>query len=151
MKRVITGILLGGMLIGATGCAASSEPSEPAETAAAPTAVPASEDGDTGLCHSVSVALTVLEDAQGAYADATLDRDSFNVVAASVAKSFELLRTMHDDADLLQEAEALGSAVGDLATAEGEPAFGDTSDLGQRRSALAAGCDQVDAPLSIYQ
>lgn len=151
MNRIIAWVLVGGLLVGVTGCAASGEASEPVESASGSAGLSASQNEDAGVCHSVSMALTVLEDAQRAYADTTLDRESFDVVASSGAESFKLLRVMHGTVGPIQAAEDLGSAVGNLATAEEEPATNDVSDFGQKRSALAAECDAIGASLSIYQ
>lgn len=151
MKRVVTGLLTAGVLFVATGCAATVEATqpEPVITSAAVSASP--EDGDVGVCHSVSIELTMLGEATAAYTVGTLDRANFNVVVSNIAKSFGLLRIMHDDATLVPAAESLGSAIGDLAMAEGEPNTGDGSEVGQLQSALSAQCDEVGAPLNIYQ
>lgn len=153
MKRVFTGLLMTGVLLVATGCAAAGEATqpelEPAATSEAASVAP--ENGNVGVCHSVSIALTMLGGTVAAYGDGSLDRVSFDVVVEDIAKSFGLLRIMHDDATLVPAAESVGTAIGDLATAEGEPNTGDGSEVGQLQSALSAQCDEVGAPLSIYQ
>ncbi len=157
MKRVFAGIVVAGVLFVPTGCAAvggegsrqpGSEPTALSEEAT--TIVP--ENGDVGVCHSASIALTILGGGAVAdYRDSSLSRASFNVVVGNIARSFGLIRILHGDATLVPTAQSLGSAIGDLASAEGEPSTGDGSEVGKLQSALSTRCDEVGAPLSIYQ
>lgn len=153
MKRVLTGLFMAGVLLGVTGCAATGGAASSQTDTAATTETPpiSPENGDVGVCHSVSIELTMLAEASAAYETGSLDRAGFNVVVENIANSFGLLRIMHEDAALVSAAESLGSAIGDLATSEGEPNTGDGSEVGQLRAALSAECEEAGAPLSIYQ
>jgi hypothetical protein len=113
--------------------------------------VPVSENGSVGVCHSVSMSLSTLDAVELGYEDGTLARPQFNYMVTAIAKNFVLLKIMHKDATILQIAHDLGIAIGDLATAVGEPALGDSSELGQKTSALASACDSIGASLNVAQ
>jgi len=141
--------VVGAVLLAAlTACSSPLPPPEPTSVASAPVA--SSEEGNVGMCHSLSIELMTVDAIASGYADGTLDRPSFNYVATSIAEGFPLLGILHPDATLRAEVENLRSAIAALAT-DSEPATGDASALGQARSALAAACDSAGAPLSIYQ
>lgn len=147
MRSLIPIVLSAGILLAVAGCAAPAAPPSASPTAA--TVVSASENADVGVCHSVSVALTILEAVQLGYDDGTLDRPSFDYMVKAITKDFTLLKIMHHDATLKSAAADLGAAIGDLATAGSEPDFGDTSELTQKRTVLVNACDAVGAPLSV--
>jgi len=148
MQRLLV-LPAAGLLLSLTGCSAvqivptsSPELSEPA---------PISENGNVGVCHSVSVALSSLDAVELGYGSGTLARPAFDYMVTAIAKDFTLMKIMHKDATLLPIAHDLGVAIGDLATAGVEPAVGDASELGQKRSALATACDSAGASLSVVQ
>lgn len=138
-----------GVLVALTACSSPAAPSESTPSSSAPVA--SSEEGDVGMCHSLSIELMTVDAIASGYADGSLDRPSFNYMATSIAEGFPLLGILHPDATLDAQVESVRSAIAALATDDAEPGTGDASPLGQARSALAAACDSAGAPLSIYQ
>lgn len=138
-----------GVLVALAACSSPAAPSESTPSSSEPVA--SSEEGNVGMCHSLSIELMTVDAIASGYADGSLDRPSFNYMATSIAAGFPLLGILHPDATLGAQVESVRSAIAALATADAEPGTGDASPLGQARSALAAACDSAGAPLSIYQ
>lgn len=149
MRRLLTAAVCAGMLISVSACT-QVEPPAPNEvsSSAAETSL---EDGNVGLCHSLSIELTTVEGVVAGYETGELNRESFDHVIATIADGFPVLGILHKDATLSSQVDDLRSALMGLAADGAEPAVGDASALGEATTAIAVECDAAGAPLSIYQ
>ncbi|MBH0055074.1 hypothetical protein I6E74_12960 [Salinibacterium sp. SWN139] len=149
MRRLLSAAVCAGILIPVSACTPV-EPPPPSESSSSAASTSA-EDGNVGLCHSLSIELTTLEGVVSGYETGELDRESFDYVIATIAGGFPVLGILHNDATLSTQVDDLRSAIKELAADGSEPAVGDASALGEATTALAVECDAVGAPLSIYQ
>lgn len=143
--------LLVSLVIGTVGCSAVDPPTSREAAVSAGAENASGEAGDVGVCHSVSLVMTMLEKGSAEYSAGALDRSSFTIVAGDLADSLRLLRIMHSEATLIPAVDSLRSAIGELATVEGAPQTGDGSPVARSLDPIVKRCDEIDAPVSISQ
>lgn len=149
MRRLLSAVICAGALISVSACA-QVEPPASTEASSRPAST-SLEDGNVGLCHSLSIELMTVEGVVAGYHSGELNRESFDYMIATIAGGFPVLGILHKDAGLSSQIENLRSAITELAADGSEPAMGDSSALGEATTALAAECEAAGAPLSIYQ
>lgn len=149
MRRLLSAAVCAGMLIFVSACA-QVEPLPPTEVSSSAAAT-SLEDGNVGLCHSLSIELMTVDGVVSGYETGELNRESFDYMIATIAEGFPLLGILHKDATLSSQVDDLRSAITELAAESSEPVVGDASALGEATTALAVECDAVGAPLSVYQ
>ncbi|MGJ8720402.1 MAG: hypothetical protein ACSHW9_01035 [Salinibacterium amurskyense] len=149
MRHLLSAAVCVGMLISVSACT-EVEPPPPAEPSSS-AAVTSLEEGNVGLCHSLSIELMTVNGVVSGYEAGELNRESFDYMIATIADGFPILGILHKDALLSSQVDDLRSAITELGADGAEPAVGDASALGEATTALAVECDAVGAPLSFYQ
>lgn len=149
MRRLLLIAVSAGMLMVLSACTSTAV--LPSTEPSANILASSSEDGNVGVCHSLSVELMTLDAVNLGYDNGDLDRRSFDYMVTSIAEGFPLLGILHRDATLSSEIDSLRSAIRALATDGAEPGLGDASPLGKARTAITDACESAGAPLSVYQ
>lgn len=149
MRCLLPAAVCAGLLVFLSACSGAGAP--PSTEASQSPPASSLEDGNVGVCHSLSVELMTLDAVVLGYESGNLDRASFDYMVGSIAKGFPLLGILHPDSNLTAEVDALRSAIQDLAAAGSEPATGDASAVGEAKTAIADACESAGAPLSVYQ
>lgn len=149
MRRLLSAAMCAGTLISVSACAQVEPPaSTEVSSSGAETSL---EDGNVGLCHSLSIELMTVDGVVSGYLTGELNRESFDYMITTIAEGFPLLGILHKDATLSSQVDDLRSAITELAADGSEPVVGDASALGEATTDLAAECEAAGAPLSVYQ